>query len=170
MWKQLDGRQRHFAFGGSILQRQPSPSTQQPTQLWESSTLTWVQTGAVHSTCGSTGKDTAGLKTHANRVQKHVLWDQVGVISLYIKSVLQRMLFKWKVSQKVTKIIEGLENKVCKGKKNSSTADIKARDCVEKIIQSSKVKVQREQGGRENRKLRAEGSSFFNRVHTYRIA
>lgn len=65
-----DGGQRHFAVGGSILQRQHQhihtsfPINTATTELWESSTLPWVQSRAVLSTCGSTGKDTAGLKTH----------------------------------------------------------------------------------------------------------
>lgn len=51
---------------------------------------------------------------------------------------MQRMLLKWKVSQKVTKIIEGFKNKVCKGKKKSSIADIKARNCVEKQYRAAR--------------------------------
>lgn len=34
----------------------------------------------------------------------------------YFSLFFQRMLVKWKVSQKVTKIVEGLENKVCRKK------------------------------------------------------
>lgn len=49
-----------------------------------------------------------------------------------------RMLWKWEMSQKITKIIEYLENKVC-GEKSSSSASVEVGDCVEKMIGSSRV-------------------------------